>query len=217
MSKSILILNGSPRMKGNTSMLCDAFMEGAQSVGHTVRRFDVQKMDIHGCLGCMKGGRDAASPCVQKDGMTEIYPAYREAAVVVLASPMYYWGISGQLKTVFDRLFAVAEGNPGYANPKKECALIMAARTGLLPCASRLSCMERSRTGAGRGRAGCRSRGRTPCLAGGFQLRRDAVKEEGRICGIQHRFPSRTPLPSFHGAGFFCGLRAPPLFLQQRG
>lgn len=127
MSKSILILNGSPRMKGNTSMLCDAFMEGAQSVGHTVRRFDVQKMDIHGCLGCMKGGRDAASPCVQKDGMTEIYPAYREAAVVVLASPMYYWGISGQLKTVFDRLFAVAEGNPGYANPKKECALIMAA------------------------------------------------------------------------------------------
>ena len=51
----------------------------------------------------------------------------READIVVLASPMYYWGFSGQLKTAFDRLFAVAECFPGYANPHKECALIMAA------------------------------------------------------------------------------------------
>lgn len=127
MSKNILILNGSPRMKGNTAMLCDAFAEGAKSAGHTVTRFDLQKMNIHGCLGCVKGGKDPAAPCVQKDDMLQIYPAYKEADIVVLASPMYYWGFSGQLKTAFDRLFAVAECNPGYANPKKDCALIMAA------------------------------------------------------------------------------------------
>lgn len=127
MSKNILILNGSPRIKGNTAMLCDAFAEGAKSVGHTVTRFDLQKMNIHGCLGCVKGGKDASSPCVQKDDMLKIYPAYREADIVVLASPMYYWGLSGQLKTTFDRLFAVAECNSGYANPRKDCALIMAA------------------------------------------------------------------------------------------
>ncbi len=127
MRKHIIILNGSPRMKGNTAILCDAFAEGAKSVGHTVTRFNLQKMDIHGCLGCIKGGKDTASPCIQKDDMTKIYPVYKEADIVVLASPMYYWGISGQLKTAFDRLFAVAECNPGYANPKKECALIMAA------------------------------------------------------------------------------------------
>ena len=127
MSKNIIILNGSPRLKGNTAMLCDAFTEGAKSVGHTVTRFDLQKMDIHGCLGCVKGGKDTASPCVQKDDMAKIYPVYKEADIVILASPMYYWGISGQLKTAFDRLFAVAECNPGYVNPKKECALIMAA------------------------------------------------------------------------------------------
>lgn len=127
MSKNILILNGSPRMKGNTSMLCDAFAEGARSAGHKVTRFDLQKMNIHGCLGCVKGGKDPSSPCVQKDDMLQIYPAYKEADIVVLASPMYYWGFSGQLKTAFDRLFAVAECNPGYANPKKDCALIMAA------------------------------------------------------------------------------------------
>ncbi|MBD5418025.1 MAG: flavodoxin family protein [Desulfovibrio sp.] len=127
MGKNILILNGSPRLKGNTVMLCDAFTRGAESSGHTVTRIDLQKLDIHGCLGCMKGGKDPASPCVQKDGMEKVYPAYVAADMVVLASPMYYWAISGQLKTAFDRLFAVAECNPDYANPRKECALLMAA------------------------------------------------------------------------------------------
>lgn len=127
MGKSILLLNGSPRLKGNTALLCDAFTKGAESAGHEVTRFDLQKMDIHGCLGCMKGGKNPDSPCVQKDGMEKIYPAYIKADLVALASPMYYWSISGQLKTAFDRLFAVAECDPHYANPRKECALIMAA------------------------------------------------------------------------------------------
>ena len=127
MSRKILVLNGSPGARGNTSMLIDAFTEGATQASHTVTRFDLQKMDLHPCLGCMKGGKDAASPCVQKDDMLKIYPAYREADIVVLASPMYYWAFSAQLKMAFDRLFAVAECDPGYANPKKECALIMAA------------------------------------------------------------------------------------------
>ena len=112
MSKKILVLNGSPRARGNTSMLLDAFTEGATQAGHTVTRFDLQKMDLHPCLGCMKGGRDAASPCVQKDDMLKIYPAYREADIVILASPMYYWAFSAQLKMAFDRLFAVAECDP---------------------------------------------------------------------------------------------------------
>lgn len=127
MGKNILILNGSPRLKGNTAMLCDAFSEGAKSAGHNVTRFDLQKMDIHCCIGCMKGGKDPASPCVQKDDMDKIYPVYKQADLVVLASPMYYWNVSAQLKAAFDRLFAVAECNADYANPVKECALIMAA------------------------------------------------------------------------------------------
>ena len=104
-----------------------SFIKGAEAAGHEVTCFDLQKMDIHGCLGCCKGGKDEACPCVQKDDMTQIYPAYRNADVVVLASPMYYWGISGQLKSAFDRLFAVAELTPNYENPKKDCVLLMAA------------------------------------------------------------------------------------------
>lgn len=127
MSKKICILNGSPRLNGNTKEQIKHFVKGAEEAGHQVTCFDLQKMNIHGCLGCCKGGKDAASPCVQKDDMAQIYPVYEAADVVVLASPMYYWGISGQLKCAFDRLFAVAELTPDYQNPKKDCILLMAA------------------------------------------------------------------------------------------
>ena len=127
MSKKICILNGSPRPKGNTKALITSFIKGAEAAGNEILCFDLQKMDIHGCLGCCGGGKDEAHPCVQRDDMEKIYPAYREADVVVLASPMYYWGISGQLKCAFDRLFAVAELTPNYENPHKDCILLMAA------------------------------------------------------------------------------------------
>lgn len=127
MPKKIIILNGSPRLKGNTAALCQAFKDGAEQSGHDVKLFNLQPMKIAGCIGCMKGGKNPASPCVIKDDMDQIYPAYEAADLVVLASPLYYWSISGQLKCAFDRLFAVAECNPEYLNPIKEVVLLMAA------------------------------------------------------------------------------------------
>lgn len=127
MNKKIMILNGSPRRSGNTSALTAEFTRGATESGNTVTEFTLNSMNIHGCLGCCCGGRDPASPCVQKDDMSIIYPVYKEADIVVLASPLYYWTISGQLKTAFDRLFAVAECDPDYRNPIKQTALLMAA------------------------------------------------------------------------------------------
>ena len=127
MGKKIIVLNGSPRKNGNTSALVKVFREGAESAGHTVTEFWLGGMKINGCRGCCAGGKNPESPCVQKDDMEQIYPAYKEADVVVLASPLYYWTISGQLKCAFDRLFAVAECDPSYTNPRKESALLMAA------------------------------------------------------------------------------------------
>jgi len=127
MSKKIVILNGSARTNGNTAALIQAFTDGAEAAGHTVTRFDLGGMNIHRCLGCCGGGKDPKSPCVQKDDMGLIYPAYQEADLVCLASPLYYWSVSGLLKTAFDRLFAVAECDPNYANPIKESVLLMAA------------------------------------------------------------------------------------------
>lgn len=127
MGKKICVLNGSPRANGNTKELIKSFIKGAEAAGNETVCFDLQKMDIHGCLGCCMGGKDKTYPCVQRDDMAKIYPEYIRADVVVLASPMYYWGISGQLKCAFDRLFAVAELDPDYRNPKKDCVLLMAA------------------------------------------------------------------------------------------
>ena len=127
MQKKICILNGSPRANGNTKELIKHFTDGAKEAGCDVVCFDLQTFNIHGCLGCCRGGTDTANPCVQQDDMSKIYPAYIAADILVLASPMYYWGFSGQLKCAFDRLFAVAELNPNYANPIKDCILLMAA------------------------------------------------------------------------------------------
>ncbi|MEE0746092.1 MAG: flavodoxin family protein, partial [Anaerovoracaceae bacterium] len=91
MSKKIVILNGSPRRKGNTSALVKSFAEGAESAGHTVTEFFLDSMDIHGCKGCFGGHSSQECPCVQKDDMIKIYPAVKDADVVVLATPLYYW------------------------------------------------------------------------------------------------------------------------------
>jgi len=127
MNKKIVILNGSPRRRGNTSALVKAFTEGAESAGNQVTEFFLNDMDIHGCRGCFGGGKNPDSPCVQKDDMEKIYPVYRAADIVVMATPLYYWTISGQLKCAFDRLFAVAECDKDYKNPIKDSVLLMAA------------------------------------------------------------------------------------------
>lgn len=89
--------------------------------------FFLQDMDIHGCRGCFGGGKDHNHLCVQRDDMDRIYSSYKAADIVVLASPLYYWNLSRQLRTAFDRLFAVAECDPDYVNSKKGCVLLMAA------------------------------------------------------------------------------------------
>lgn len=128
MGKKIIILNGSPRKNGNTSALVKAFTEGAESTGNTVTEFFLDTMDINGCKGCFGGHSSRECPCVQKDDMAKIYPAVKESDVIVLATPLYYWNMSGQIRTAIDRLFALEEndGNLLRGNGKSS-ALLMAA------------------------------------------------------------------------------------------
>lgn len=125
--KKILILNGSPRLNGNTSALIEEFIKGAKLNGSEITKFDLDRMNIHCCKGCLKGGKNPDSPCSQKDDMDKIYPHYKEADILVLASPMYYWAFSAQLKIFIDRIFAVTEIDPNYKTPYKECIMLMAA------------------------------------------------------------------------------------------
>lgn len=75
MAKKIVILNGSPRMKGNTSALTEQFKRGAEEAGNQVTEFHLSRMKINGCLGCWHGGKDPEHPCTQRDDMEQIYPA----------------------------------------------------------------------------------------------------------------------------------------------
>ena len=130
MAKKIVILNGSPRQKGNTSALVKAFTEGAESVGHTVTEFFLGGMDIHGCKGCFGGHSNKECPCVQHDDMDRIYPAVKDSDVVVLASPLYYWTMSGQLRTALDRLFALEEGDGNLLRGNGRGSVLLMAAEG---------------------------------------------------------------------------------------
>ena len=128
MGKQIVILNGSPRRNGNTSALVRAFTKGAEKAGHTVREFFLSSMDIHDCKGCFGGHSSRECPCVQRDDMDPIYAAVRTCDVIVLASPLYYWNLSGQLRTAMDRLFALEENDGNLLRGHdRSCALLMAA------------------------------------------------------------------------------------------
>ena len=129
--KKILILNGSPRKNGKTASLVKAFTQGAESAGNEVKEAYIQGMKIGGCLACEACSRNGGN-CVQKDDMAQINEAYLWADVVVFASPMYWGTITGQLKIVIDRLYAI-QNKLGYADMSKqfkETAFLMTARGG---------------------------------------------------------------------------------------
>ena len=126
MAKNILILNGAARKNGNTAKLVQAFSDGAKSVGHKVSEFYLDSMNIHSCKGCLRAGRDSKSPCSQKDDMEQIYSVFEDCDVVAFASPVYFWTITGLLKTAADRLYAELECL-GYGRFVKESVLLMTA------------------------------------------------------------------------------------------
>ena len=100
----IVILMGSPNKKGSTSLLTNEFVRGAEDAGHTCEVIDVCHADIHPCNGCVACGYEG--PCVQKDDVEIIRAKLLSSNMVVFATPLYYYGMSAQLKTVVDRFCA---------------------------------------------------------------------------------------------------------------
>ncbi len=101
---NILILNGAPRPNGNTKKLVDAFIEGAEKAGNRTKLFNVAHMNIAGCLGC--GKCKQTGECAQKDDMQKIYPEIENADMIVLASPIYFHSVTGQLQCAITRFYA---------------------------------------------------------------------------------------------------------------
>lgn len=107
MSKNILVLTGSSRENGNSEMLADAFIRGAQSKNHKIQKFATAFKNIKGCIACDKCWSDA-TPCVIKDDFTELVPLLEEADVIAFAFPLYWYSFPAQIKAPIDRLYAYA-------------------------------------------------------------------------------------------------------------
>ena len=100
----VIVLMGSPNRKGSTNILVEEFKRGAEEAGHTIEIIDVCHADIHPCTGCVVCGYEG--PCVQKDDVEVIRKKILVSDMVIFATPLYYYGMSAQLKTMVDRFCA---------------------------------------------------------------------------------------------------------------
>ena len=114
----ILVLTGSPHPDGTTALLADEFCSGVKETEHELVRFDTAQLNIHPCIAC-DHCRKNDNPCIFEDDMAKIYPHLLEADLVVLVTPLYYFGMSAQLKMAIDRFYAV--NAKLRSKPKQSC------------------------------------------------------------------------------------------------
>lgn len=101
MSKNVLVLSASPRKGGNSEMLCDQFVLGTKEAGNQVEKIFIRDKKINYCVACDACSKNGGH-CVQKDNMTEVLGKMIKADVIVMATPVYYYTMNGQMKTVID-------------------------------------------------------------------------------------------------------------------
>lgn len=111
MAKNIVVVSSTFRKHGNSEILADEFARGAEESGNKVKRINLRDIELKfctGCLACLKLGK-----CVQKDSVNSLLDEVSNADILVFATPIYYYEMSGQLKTFLDRL------NPLYGRDNK--------------------------------------------------------------------------------------------------
>lgn len=153
MPKKVLILSASPRKGGNSDLLCDQLTLGAQDAGHDAEKIFLREKTIHYCTGC--GACYNSAKCVQQDDMAELLDKMIHADVIVMATPVYFYTMDAQMKTLIDRTV------PRYQEirDKTFCFIVTAADTDR-------AAMERTIEGF---------RGFTACLPG--------AREQGVVYG----------------------------------
>lgn len=117
----IVVITGSPRRKGNSFAMTDAFVKAAEAKGNSVTRFDAAFMKIggcHACMTCFKTGK----ACSFNDDFNQIAEAVLKADAVVYTMPVYWYSIPSQIKGVIDRIFSLVVGGKDISG--KKCALI---------------------------------------------------------------------------------------------
>ncbi len=123
MSKTILILNGSPREKGNTAILSNQLTAGAKEAGAEVESVYLHDLDIRPCDAC-EFCQEEGNGCAINDDMQTLYPKMRASDVIVIASPVYWYSLTAQTKLCIDRWYAM-ETSEGFELAGKKLALLM--------------------------------------------------------------------------------------------
>ena len=118
----IVVLQGSPNVNGSTALMVEEFARGARGAGHDVERVDVARLDVAPCTGCVACGYEG--PCAQNDDMGGLRGAILSADMVVFATPLYYYGMSAQLKTIVDRFCSF---NASLTSKRMKSALLTVA------------------------------------------------------------------------------------------
>ncbi|MBW2064989.1 MAG: flavodoxin family protein [Deltaproteobacteria bacterium] len=101
----VIGIYGSPREGGNSDQLLDRALDGARSQGAEITRIYVRDLNMEGCREC--GGCDKTGKCVIQDDMQKVYPLLQEADVIILSSPIFFYGLSSQAKALIDRCQAL--------------------------------------------------------------------------------------------------------------
>ena len=122
-----LVLKASPKKHGNTATLADWLIEGLRDVGHTgITTFCLNDLDIRPCQGCNRCLKPPYSGCVLDDDCATIFPAFRDADLIVFAAPLYWWHLCAQMKTFIDRMHPMLTFDPEHCLPTKNLVLLTA-------------------------------------------------------------------------------------------
>ena len=105
MKKKVLVISASPRKGGNSDLLCDALIRGAQEAGKLTEKISLRDKNLHPCNAC-EICLDNGGICAQEDDMAEILATMIAADIIVMATPVYFYSMSAQIKMLIDRTYA---------------------------------------------------------------------------------------------------------------
>ena len=123
-TKRVVIVVGSPRKNGNSSILARSVADGAEAAGAEVSTFHLHNMDIRPCDACDACRKDLQAECILNDGMQKIYPELRRCDALVIATPIYWFTVSAQTKLFMDRCYALL-GPQGNALEGKKIGIVV--------------------------------------------------------------------------------------------
>ena len=106
MAKKVVVISSSPRKGGNSDTLCDEFVKGAKEAGNDAVKYFLEEIEFGSCKACMRC-KTPERECYQDDQISIILDDMMEADVIVYATPIYYYEMTGTLKMFFDRCYPI--------------------------------------------------------------------------------------------------------------